>query len=170
MAFAALAGTMVFHSGGTVGRVRVIGGSVSNGAALYRTSSSVTTPVTVSFDGTTITGMSRIAAVYQGSAVTFQVRGVVATGLLNAAFYSSTCPFILEGEKIDGLNTALVQRSAAEALRVNGQQLQVDQTLLTPADGDMIYNNNATPANGVGVALWNAAAAKWKNLYSGVTN
>jgi hypothetical protein len=64
----------------------------------------------------------------------------------------------------------LVTRDGSQAIRVRGTDIPVDQTLLTPSDGDMIYNSNATPGNGLGVALYNTAAAKWKNLYSGLTN
>jgi hypothetical protein len=65
---------------------------------------------------------------------------------------------------------ALVSRDGTQAIRVRGTDVGVDQTLLTPSDGDTIYNSNATPANGTGVAMYNTAAVKWKNMYSGVTN
>lgn len=67
-------------------------------------------------------------------------------------------------------SSALVSRDGTQSIRVRGTDISVDQTLLTPGDGDTIYNSNATPANGTGVAMYNTAAAKWKNLYSGTTN
>lgn len=64
----------------------------------------------------------------------------------------------------------LFSRDGTQSVRVRGTDFPVDQTLLNPSDGDMIYNSNATPGNGTGVAIYNTAAAKWKNLYSGLTN
>lgn len=64
----------------------------------------------------------------------------------------------------------LVSRDGSQSISVSGTSIGVDQTLLTPQDGDIIRNTNASPGNGAGVAIYSAAASKWKNLYSGLTN
>lgn len=65
---------------------------------------------------------------------------------------------------------ALLSRDGTQELSANGATVGVDQAILTPRDGDEVYNTNASAANGVGRAIYNTAAAKWKNLYSGLTS
>jgi hypothetical protein len=55
-------------------------------------------------------------------------------------------------------------------LSASGPTLGVDAATLTPTDGDLAPNTNAALACLIGPAVYQTAAAKWKGLYSGVTN
>jgi hypothetical protein len=63
-----------------------------------------------------------------------------------------------------------VTRDGTQAVSVNGHTLPVDVSILTATDGDIANNSNAALGCGVGPAVYNATAAKWKGLYSGATN
>lgn len=61
-------------------------------------------------------------------------------------------------------------KTGSSGVKVNCPSFPVDQSILTPDDGDIVNNTNATPLNGTGPAIYNTAATKWKNLYSGTTS
>jgi hypothetical protein len=52
---------------------------------------------------------------------------------------------------------------------INGLGSPMDITKLTPSDGDIVNNSNATLSCGSGPVIYNAAANEWKNLFSGST-
>jgi len=66
--------------------------------------------------------------------------------------------------------TPVVIKTPAATISVSGPTLGVDVATLTPTDGDLARNTNAALACLVGPTVYQTAAAKWKGLYSGVTN
>ena len=71
---------------------------------------------------------------------------------------------------LTGTSLQAISRDATQAISVNGSSLRADLALLTPTDGDTAYNTNTALGCGVGPAVYQAAAAKWKGLYTGATN
>lgn len=164
---ASYGGTGVVQDAGTVSRVKYVGGTLTACGAAFAGLASASA-VVVTITGTLLSGTSR--AVTARSTTTVILNGPTFAGLLNAALYASGGTLVVIGHVYVTTGAGLFGRLATESIRANGAQLATDLTLLTPSDGDMIYNTNAGAACGVGPVVYNTAAAKWKHLYTGVTN
>lgn len=72
---------------------------------------------------------------------------------------------------VTGSGTSLLSRTASQALSAVGSSATADLALLTPADGDVVYNTNAALSCGTGPAIFHTGGTGngWKNLYSGAT-
>lgn len=164
-------GFVVYQSGiggGSLLRTRMGRCVITNGAAVVRLANAGT----VFYDGLTVVATGRLGQFYANTtAVLAAVQWDRAANTSLAAFVITTGPLLVSGS---GLNVVgaftLLQRAAAEAVRVNSPTLPVDVSALTPADGDLAFNTNAALLCGTGPAVYQATAAKWKGLYSGVTN
>lgn len=72
---------------------------------------------------------------------------------------------------VTGASTSLLSRTATQAISANGPSATADLSILTPQDGDIVYNTNAALSCGTGPAVFHTGGTGngWKNLYSGAT-
>lgn len=83
----------------------------------------------------------------------------------------ASVPLVL-GSRVERLDARLrvaITAALASGVKRLFSRIGVDVSALTPSDGDMALNSNASLACGVGLVVYNAAAGKWKNIYTGAT-
>jgi hypothetical protein len=152
-------------NGGTVGNLRCLGGSYTNGGSLFRTRAGMAA-MTVQLVGTYIKGMSRVANVF--SPVTVVMEAPIFDTIGVQAFFVNGGSLVLRGTMTTiGAFTLLQRQGGAEAVEVVGLTIPADLSALTKTNGDMANNTNGSLACGVGPAVCNGT--NWKNLYSGAT-
>ena len=154
----------------TLTKVNISGGYYETLGRIIHTAS--TTPAcTMSVRGAMFKTPNRLADL--SSPLDVSLSGITVDTPSNPLLYAngSTATVTLRGEQPITVGTVtLLGRSGTQTLRTVGLTIKADLTILTPADGDMVSNTNATPTCGVGPAVYNTTAAKWKGLYSGLTN
>jgi hypothetical protein len=142
-------------------------GISSGGGPIYIGKAGVNGP-TIILSGR-VTGSSRVVSAF--APTTVYLANPVLDGQTQQLFRVATGPLTLQGRAtIVNTTQALILRAAAESVRVNGGDLPVDVSTLTPTDGDEATNTNAALGCGTGRVIYNTTAARWKNLYTGVTN
>jgi hypothetical protein len=151
---------LVYAATGTVKNIHFRGGTITNGNCLVYLQAAA--GATIWLSGTAVTGAGRIANILSNATIILENPVISTTG---AAVYLSSATLTVSGSC---LSAFVVQKAATETLRMNGITLKSDITVLTPADGDMVFNTNGSAAGG-GTAVFSAGIGKWKGLYSGTT-
>lgn len=171
-----VAGTIIVHYvAGSLNRVSVIGGrcaGTAGGTVFKRETATTAMDPVIHLVGTVVNGFGRCADVRAGT-TTFVLDNPRFEALTAAAFFTNAGILNFAGAITTSGSFTMLQRAAAETVQANGSTLRFDASVLTPSDGDLVYNTNAaygTGPLGLGVVVYNAVAAKWKNLYTGLTN
>jgi hypothetical protein len=149
---------LINSAGATLDRVKVLGGTYSNGNTFFSGLGSGATQLTLV--GCDIASVSRVATA--AGALTVILNGPTLRSISSAAFHANGGSVTVTG---GGLYTSgtftLVSRAASEALRVNGPTLAADVGLLTPSTGDVCLNTDSADAAAV-VVMWDGA--KWQPI------
>lgn len=150
-----------------VKRVRVLGGQISNGAAVYRAITG-TIAVDIKLIGVSCTNMGRLINVSSASAAIY-FGGVDCTNNTSAAIVTTGCPLTLDGSiSMTTGNTTLVQRvNGTEVVTVNSFRIPIDVSLCAATANSTANNVNAALACGAGPVIANGTT--WKHLYTAAT-
>lgn len=113
--------------------------------------------------------------------------GVVVTGAISTTVQiTGSSLSSLAGAAVENIGTGTVRvlmdpstvamassvgNSSTGHVSLNGQNASCDLALLTPQDGDMVYNANSGLSCGVGLCIFHTGGTGngWKNVYSGAT-
>jgi hypothetical protein len=152
-------------SGALVTTLNIHDTKVTAIARLLTIAAGATANVAMALVNVTMAGCNRLMQL-NGGTVTMTYSGVAFNTGINQPFgiYGGSA-LTVKGSGWSGYTAGTVARAAAEVIKVAAQDLPVDLSLLTKADGDRATNTNAALACGVGPAISNGT--NWKNLYSG---
>jgi hypothetical protein len=158
-------------AGSTLSQVSFTGGNYFFQGRCLVSNNTSGSMVHVSINDTYVDAMNRLTNLLAPIEF-FLGPGLTCDTLVNAAIFLGTgATVVVRGGPIRTVGTfTLLQRNATQAMRVVGPLLPADVSTLTPSDGDMAFNTNGALLNGTGPAVYNAAAAKWRGLYSMATN
>jgi hypothetical protein len=180
-----------------IGKVRAQGSSAGVGTVVGTLTPGVLTRANIG--SANLTNMRRLFLNYAGATATHiqadHVMALTCNRLVENLSSSGTVTYNQSGGKFDTFGsppfhanggalavaiggaftkagaTANLSRAAAEAIRYTcaNSDAGVDVSLLTPSDGDMAFNTNGALGCGTGPVVYNSAAGKWKQLYTGLT-
>lgn len=156
---------VVLQQAGTVTtKVTVCRGRHTGSNAAFRNIPATLFNGTLVLDGCTVASGSRAATII--GAATVVLNNPLFDTLVSAAFFLTTGPFLIKGDIRTNGTFSLIQRAAAEAVRVIGPTLQVDVALLTPSTGDICYNTlGASSPGGTGVVVYEGVfTSTWVTL------
>ncbi|PCN47024.1 hypothetical protein Csp2054_14370 [Curtobacterium sp. 'Ferrero'] len=129
-----------------------------------------TNAVSMQLSDITFAGANLIAALCPVTASLSSIAATSSSALVAVSGASGSARVVGHGVSYLGASTITVSRDASQVVSVNGLGLKQDVAILSAVDGDVAFNTNAALGCGVGPALYNTTAAKWKGLYSGATN
>lgn len=155
-------GTVV-SSSGTVGVLHMAGIRQVGGSSLIYIAAGAMPLITINGLHTTADFGVRIVA---SVAVELQVANATATsGNHLARAEGATASLILRGAAL--VSGTHFNRTGTQVMRAIGADLKGDVSKLTPAAGDIAFNNNGSLACGTGPVISNGTL--WKHLYTGAT-
>jgi hypothetical protein len=160
--FSAVTGRAYRGNGGSLGTLKFMGGTYSNGNTLAQSDSS-SGALTCILAGCSATGFSRIFNAY-AAAVLILDYPTLASVL--QAFYTNGGPLTVKGAMHTTGSWTSLLRNASEVVEVIGQTLPFDTAMLTQTNGDACYNTNAaSPPFVVGPAV--SDGTTWRNANTG---